>query len=250
MKRLLLLVSTVAVLAASGVVSADEIRVDGGGAAISTVFMPLQEAFEQATGIKLILSKSTPASGLISVVHGLADVATGAHPLNETVKAAKKSGAKFDEKKLQTMVIAKNKTVIYLHKTNLLKSLSKTQLKEIYTGKITNWKSVGGDNQEIIVVWGKATPGQNELFTRLILDGADYTKSVKLAGDYAAIRDMVVNTPGAIGLGPQGLVTNDLNVPRTPPVVSDIIMITKGEPSAKVRKLAKFIKEHFALKNS
>jgi phosphate transport system substrate-binding protein len=224
---------------------AEEIKVEGGGAALATVFFPIKEAFEKASGMKLSVVQSNPAKALIALDKGLVDVATAAHPLESIIRNAAKEGVTIDPATMHAFEIEKNRVMIFVHQSNKVASLSKDQLKGIFTGKITNWKAVGGEDRDIVVVWGKNTPGQNELFSKLILDGEPVHKKVKEATDYASIRDIVASTPGAIGIDPMGFAVVSINMPKIPTISSPIIVVTKGKPSAKVQKLFEYYIEEY-----
>lgn len=230
-----------ALLLASTPVMADQIRVEGGGASISAIFAPFQEPFEEVTGDKLIATMTSPVKGLIALEQGRADVATAAVPLEDMIKGAEKQGVKIDPGTLRTTVVGKNRTLLYVHRSNMIKSLTKQQLKDIFTGRATNWNQVGGDNRPIIVVWGKNTPGQNTQFIKEILDGQAVTDTVLTATDYDNIRQVIMQQPGAIGIDPHGFKMPALKSPQTPLLTSPIIAVTKGAPTPKVQKMLDFM---------
>ncbi|MBI4697914.1 MAG: substrate-binding domain-containing protein [Nitrospirae bacterium] len=242
-KRSVFFFTTIILLLGSSVMAlGGEIRVNGGGAAINTVFKPLAPYTEKAAGITLNIIQSSPKRGLIELVQGRADIATAAHSLESMIKGAGQDGVNIDPATLRQTVIAKNKTVVITHKDNPVKKLSKEQLKGIFTGKITNWKDVGGKDMPVIVVWGKASPGQNALFTKEMLDSESVAKDILDATDYANIRDTVAGMPESIGINPLGIADASVNIPETPDVISPIIVVTKVDPSPEIQKLLDFIK--------
>jgi phosphate transport system substrate-binding protein len=222
---------------------AGEIKVGGGGAACRGIFMPLAASFESATGIALKVLPSSPAQGLIELNDGHVDMATAAVPFASMAREAAKNGIAIDPSLFTVKEIALNKTLVFVHKSNTVKKLSKKQLKDIFSGKVTNWKNVGGANQKIIVVWGLATPGQNELFSEQILDGKPVTGKHQEVTDYMGIRNFIAETPGAIGIDPHGFASGLTKNPETPLVVSPVIAVTKGKPSADVEKLLQYVGE-------
>jgi phosphate transport system substrate-binding protein len=135
-----------------------------------------------------------------------------------------------------------NRTAVFVHPSNKVDKLSKDQLKGIFTGKTTNWKDVGGDDKDIIVVWGKGTPGQNAQFQREILEGAEIAKDILDTTNYAKIKESVSATPEAVGIDPFGLADASVKVVEAPVLTSPILAITQGKPSAKVQKLLDYIK--------
>jgi phosphate transport system substrate-binding protein len=224
-------------------VQAEEIVVGGGGAAMSTIFDPIVTPFEKATGIFLTRRPSSPKNGLMDLVAGKVEVATAAVPLESMVSGAAKDGVKVDPATLVKEEIGTNRTVLFLHPGNKVSSLTKAQIKGIFTGKIVNWKDVGGDDKLIIVVWGMGTPGQNAIFTKEVLDGEEVTKEAMEATNYASIKDAVASTPEAIGIDPFGMADASVKaVESEPKLASPIIAVTIGKPSTKVQKLIDYVK--------
>ncbi len=221
-----------------------QIKVGGGGAACKTVFSPIAEAFEADTGIQLAINPTTPGQGLIELNDGHIDVAVSAHPFDWMVRMAAKNGVTINANLFRVRQVGTNRTLIFTHRTNYVKILSRNQLKDIFIGKITNWKAVGGKNLPIVVVWGLATPGQNDLFTRKILAGEPILKNYLEATDYKKIRDIVARTPGAIGIDPEGFVTGRTHNPKTQTIISPVIAVTKGTPSAEMESLFTYIKNN------
>ncbi|KAF0214959.1 MAG: phosphate transport system substrate-binding [Geobacteraceae bacterium] len=226
---------------------AEEIKVEGGGAAISHVFAPMKEQFEKTSGMKLKLTMSSPVKGLIALEKGLADAATAAVTLENMISGAAKEGVIIDPASLRKVEVAQNRLMVFVHKTNKIPGLSKEQLHGIFTGKITNWKQLEGEDRSITVVWGKNTPGQNAQFTKEILDGHQVTEKAKFVTDYKSVRDTVAATPGAIGIDPIGLVSGTINTPEIPVMTCPIIVVTKGEPSPKVQKLLTYYDEEYGM---
>lgn len=227
-------------------VAAEEIRVIGGAAAISTVFSPIKETYEKTTGDRLTIRLSDPTDSLIALEKGEADVASiNALSVDSAIEKAKKRGVEIDPKSLHRSEIASSTLVVFLEKSNPLTSLSKEQLKGIFTGKITNWREIGGDDREIVVLWGKETPYLNNLFSKKILDGESVTPKARQAGDHFELRKMVVATPGSIAINTSGLIMPKLKVPEIPRMPLPILAITKGKPAAKVLKVLNFYREEF-----
>jgi phosphate transport system substrate-binding protein len=237
-------VVTAAVLALSvSLATAAEIKVGGGGAAIATIFTPVKAAFEKATGDNLIILQSTPGRGLGDLVNGKLDAAVAAVPLDSMIAGAEKDGVKVDRGALQQLEIGINKVAVFVHPSNPVSSLTKEQIKGLFTGKISNWKDVGGKDSPVIVVWGKNSPGQNALFTKVLLDGEKIAAENLETTDYKGIKDTVSSNPEAIGIDPLGMADATVKaIKPNPEATSPIRIVTKGAPSAGVQKLINFIK--------
>jgi len=212
-------------------------------ASIATVFTPIKAAFEKATGHNLIILQSTPKDGLKQLWGGQLEAAVTAVGLDGMIAAADKDGVKVDKTALQTFEVGTNKTVVLINPTNKVSALSKDQMKGLFTGKIANWKEVGGNDEPVLVVWGKNSPGQNALFTKVILDGEMIIAENLETTDYKGIKEIVASNTGAIGIDPLGMVdTTVKGIKPTPEANSPILLITKGAPSAPVKQLLDFIK--------
>ncbi|HBA71034.1 MAG: hypothetical protein A2X82_08135 [Geobacteraceae bacterium GWC2_55_20] len=237
-------VLTAATLAISvSLATADEIKLGGGGASIATVFTPVKTAFEKTSGNNLIILQSTPKDGLKQLWNGQIEIAVTAVALDGMIAGAEKDGVKVDKSALQTIEIGTNKTVVMVHPSNPVANLTKEQLKGLFTGKITNWKVVGGKDAPVLVVWGKNSPGQNALFTKVILDGEKIVADNLETTDYKGIKETVAANPEAIGIDPLGMVDDSVKgIKPSPEANSPILMITKGNPSAAAQKLISFIK--------
>ena len=237
-------VLTAATLALSvSLATAAEIKLGGGGASVATVFNPVKAPFEKATGNNLIILQSNPKEGLKQLWSGQLEVAVTAVGLDGMIAGADKDGVKVDKAALQTVEIGTNKTVVLLHPSNKVTNLTKDQMKGLFTGKITNWKDVGGNDAPVLVVWGKNSPGQNALFTKIILDGEKIVAENLETTDYKGIKDTVATNPEAIGIDPLGMVDATVKgIKPVPEVNSQILLITKGAPSAPVKQLIDFVK--------
>lgn len=237
-------VLTAATLALSvSLATAAEIKVGGGGAAIASVFTPVKAAFEKATGHNLIILQSTPGRGMADLANGKLDAAVAAVPLDSMVAGAEKEGVKVDKAALQQVEVGTNKVVVYVHPSNPIASLTKEQMKGLFTGKLTNWKDVGGKDAPVLVVWGKNSPGQNALFTKVILDGEKVTAENLETTDYKGIKDTVASNFEAIGIDPLGMADASVKaVKPSPEATAPIRLVTKGAPSPPIKQLIDFIK--------
>ena len=78
------------------------------------------------------------------------------------------SGDPLDQKAL-----GRDALVFIVNEANPVKSLTRQQLREIYAGKITNWKEVGGNDQEIVAFQRREDSGSQTLFQKLLIQGGE-----------------------------------------------------------------------------
>lgn len=119
----------------------------------------------------------------------------------KTVDIGNASRALKDEEKkngLEENVVAIDGIAVITDKNNAATNLTKEQLSDIYTGKITNWKDVGGKDEAIVVIGREAGSGTRGAFEELlkIEDQCKYAQEVDSTGGVMA---KVAATPGSIG---------------------------------------------------
>jgi phosphate transport system substrate-binding protein len=102
------------------------------------------------------------------------------------------------EKNLYSFPIARDGVSIILHKSNPVKSLSDAQIADIYTGKITNWKKVGGRDAPITVINAKKGYSSAELFVHYFKVDYEDIKTAIVAGDNPTRITAVAGNPNAI----------------------------------------------------
>ena len=87
-------------------------------------------------------------------------------------------------------------------------SLTTQQILAIFTGKITNWKAVGGPDGSITPIIRPSTSGTRALFRKYILGGAEESGNALPSDSSTSVLDAVAHTPGAIGYIPTYLVNS------------------------------------------
>jgi len=222
---------------------AEEIKVGAGAAPTENVLKPVESAFEKAAGLDLSILASGPKQAFIDLERGTVDAAAAGLSFDDWMALLKKEGVTVaDPAAYRQVLIGKDRIVVIVHKDNPVAKLGKEQLTGIFTGRITNWKEVGGKDAPVLVVWGGLTQGTNAMFVKHIMDGAKPTTEVIVATTADDIRQNVAANPEAIGFGPQALLNGTVRSPETPEVARPITLITKGAPSDKVQKLIDFIR--------
>jgi len=224
--------------------SADEIRLGAGAAPMENIFKKVQAPFEKATGIKLVLKTEGADQSFKSVTSGALDVASAGLAYKDWVELMKQKkidiGNPMDYK---NRVVGRDKIqVLANNSVSSVKALSKEQLHDIFTGKVSNWKAVGGPDQPIVIVFGSNISGTNKLWQEKIMGDGAWPASKVEVGDIIEVKKKVAATPGAVGIGP--LAAEDdgsLHSPSSPEVGRPITALTKGVPSPQVQKLFEFI---------
>ncbi len=222
---------------------AEEVKIGAGAAPTENVLKPVESAFEKAAGLDLSILASGPKQAYIDLERGVVDAAAAGLSFDDWMALLKKEGVTVaDPAAYRQVVIGKDRIVVIVHKDNPVAKLGKEQLTGIFSGKISNWKEVGGKDAPVLVVWGGLTQGTNAMFVKHIMDGAKPTTEVIVATTAEDIRQNVAANPEAVGFGPQAILNGTVRSPETPEVARPITLITKGAPSVKVQKLIDFIR--------
>jgi phosphate transport system substrate-binding protein len=90
---------------------------------------------------------------------------------------------------------------IYVHKSNPVKQLTMAQVKDIFTGKVTNWKQVGGNDKPILLYSRENNSGTYEFFKEHVLNKQDFAASAQHMAGTAALINAVSKDNNAIGFG-------------------------------------------------
>lgn len=236
----LLMMATI--LLGSATLYADEIKIGGGGAPLDGIINPCKAAFEKETGIKLNIVFSNATIAFKQLLNSEIEASTAGQSYEDLLVTAKKANIEVkDPAGYVATTIGKSSIYAIVHPSNPVGKLSMEQLKGIFTGKIANWKEVGGADAPILVVLSKINPATNSVFNKLVLNGAPFLNDVLEAGRFEDLRDKVAANPEAIGFGPGYIRDRTVKAVATPDISRPVIIVTKGQPTAKVQKLVSFI---------
>jgi len=166
----------------------------------STTVGPIAKAFaeyymKQNPGVNVTVSESGSGNGAKALINGACDVADMSRFMkDEEFKAAVEKGV------LPVChTVAVDGIAVVVHPANPVKGLSLEQIRDIYTGKVTNWNEVGGPNARIVVISRDTNSGTYESFETLVMNKQKMAPSVEYVGSNGAIRQKVQSTAGAIG---------------------------------------------------
>ncbi|HZV36596.1 MAG TPA: phosphate ABC transporter substrate-binding protein [Verrucomicrobiae bacterium] len=90
---------------------------------------------------------------------------------------------------------------VYVNDANPVKELTLEQLKDIFTGKVKNWKDVGGDDAPITVYSRENSSGTYEFFKEHVLKGQDFTASAQTQQGTAILLQSIARDKNGIGYG-------------------------------------------------
>ena len=167
----------------TGTVSTD------GSTSMEKVIMSLGESFQaENKGITVGYNPTGSGSGITAVSEGRCDIGLASRALKDDEKAAGLKGT----------VLALDGIAIIVNPENKVSDLTVEQIAKIYTGEITNWKDVGGDDAEIVLIGREAGSGTRDGFESITgtKDSCKYRQELTSTGD---VITTVAGNPNAIG---------------------------------------------------
>jgi phosphate transport system substrate-binding protein len=216
----------------------------------STSVQPLAEKLAQAfmqsnPGVSITITGG--GSGV-----GIKDAAEGKVNIGNVSRALKDS----DPAGLVATTIARDAVVIVVNPGNPVNSLSEDQVKQIFTGEITNWKEVGGNDAPIILNSRTAPSGTFDFFQEEFLGkGVPAAATAKQHASNGLVRQAVAANENAIGFVSMGYLDSTLKAPVMDGVVPNMdnakngtyqyvrpfVMATNGAPDALSQEFLNFI---------
>ncbi len=137
-------------------------------------------------------------TGIAALINGTTDICQASRPM----KTAERTKLKERYFTMGTEIaVAKDGLTVYLHESNPITQLTLDQLKSIYVGDITNWKDVGGSDQDITVYGRENNSGTYVFFKDNVLKGDDFSPMVATLPGTASVVNAVSKDPTGIGYG-------------------------------------------------
>ncbi len=220
----------------------------------STTVLPIAEEcarifMENNPGSQVYVSGGGSSHGVKSVAEGVIDIGDASRDLKDSEKE------QYTD--LVTHAVAKDGVAIIVHPSNSINDLTITQLQGIYTGEITNWKDVGGEDNKIMVVSREGGSGTRDCFEQVVLKPIkkDVTEYAIIQDSNGKVRTTITGSEQGIGFISLGYVNSDVkavNLDGTEPTIENIRsnkysisrtlwMITKGNPDENEQAFLDFV---------
>jgi phosphate transport system substrate-binding protein len=137
-------------------------------------------------------------TGISALINGTTDICQS----SRSMKPAEK--AKLRDRYATTGVeipVARDGVAVYVHASNPMTEISVPQLKDIFAGKITNWKDIGGPDARIIVYSRENSSGTYVFFKEHVLEGRDFSPRAQTMPGTASVVNAVSKEKFGIGYG-------------------------------------------------
>lgn len=216
-----------------------QVVVDG-----STTVLPIAEVAgemygESNDGVLILASGMGSSAGIENVSKGSADIGTSSRDLKEGEQ----------ELGLVDTPIAYDAIAVIVNPANPVKNLTTEQVRGIFAGEITNWREVGGPDEEIGLVNRDEASGTREAFSKMIMDETRFDRGAVVLPGTGQVRAVVAEVDYSIGYISLGFVNDEVRAvaidgvePTEEAVAAGTYGIrrvlhffTKGEPTGNVK---------------
>lgn len=236
-------IATIAcVIGLAGIALAEEVKIGAGAAATENIFNKIKDPMEKANGVKLVVTSSGPVQAVKDLDAGTVEAAVGGMTFPDWMTMMEKEGyAIADKSAYKNRVIGKDVVKVMTNKDVTVSALSKEQLTGIFTGKVKNWKEVGGPDKPVALILGSKIPGTQGVFQKQILNGEAYAAGAIEGTTAEDLKTRVIATPGGVALAALAQIDSAVNGPSIPEVGRPVTLITKGAPSAGLQKMLDYL---------
>ena len=217
-----------------------------GSTALLPLLKPAQEAFQaKYKDVSINIAGGGSFTGMNQVAEGSVDI--GDSDVNLP--------AEYKDKGLVDHKVVVEPFVFIVDKANKVDNLTKDQVIGILTGKIKNWKDVGGKDQKITLIHRAKSSGSRATISDVVLKGQEFTDDAVIQDSNGAVRAAIASTPGAIGYVDAPYADDSVKILKFDGVeysVQNIIdgkypiygyghMYTKGEPTGALKAFIDYI---------
>lgn len=211
----------------------------------STTLLPIAEiggeTFEEGNpGTRVLVSGVGSSAGIEDVAQGSSDIGTSSRDL----KGEEESLGLVDTP------VAFDGIAVIVNPSNPVSGLTTAQVRDIFMGRITNWKQVGGPDLEIGLVNRDEASGTREAFSKIVLDKQPFDPTAAVLPGTGQVRAVVSDSAGAVGYISLGFVTDEVKAleidgveptaetvaSKRYPVSRVLHLFTKGEPSGLAKR--------------
>ena len=200
---------------------------------------------ESQTGVKLTILGNGAGRGLEDLAGGKAEIAMIGGPLqtlSDIINKEKPGTIKIAD--LKEFPMSQVKIAIITHPGVGVKSLSENQLRDIFSGKITQWKAVGGADIPVKVVLPFAGDGVRATIQQEVMKDVDFTKTAIIRNTAKDISVVIAQLPGSCScLSVKNVEGNVATIKTEKEYLMPLSLVTKGEPSGDIKKVIEAAKE-------
>ncbi len=161
-----------------------------GSTSVGPLAEKLAEKYEEQVEINIEVNQIGSSAGITNATNGVSEIGMSSRDLKEEEV---KSG-------LKESIVAYDGIVVVAHPSNKVNDLTIEQVKQIFTGEVTNWKELGGDDMEIVVVSREDGSGSRDAFQEIVgYSSGELVRNSIVASGNGNIKTTVAMNKHAVG---------------------------------------------------
>lgn len=195
-----------------GGVNTKSIQVTGSDTMVNLAQGWAQEFMAESPDIEVSVDGGGSSVGIQALINGTTDVANASREMKpDEIKTAEEKGVKPKE-----TIVGYDGIVVAVSPKNPVKKLTIDQIADIFSGNITNWKEVGGNNDKIVAFSRESSSGTYDFFKEHVLNKGDskgsvnFAPAVSLLNNSSQIVEQISSNKNAIGYFGMGYATEDI----------------------------------------
>lgn len=176
-------------------VSANAQRIKGSDTCLPLSQQEAENYMKQVPSASVTVTGGGSGVGIAALLEGTTDIAQ----LSRKIKFDERQKLQAQGKTVKEVIIAYDALAVIVHPDNKASNLTREQLEGIFTGKITNWKEVGGEDMKIVPYSRETSSGTYEFFKESVLKNRNYMNGIMSMPATGAIVQSISQTKGGIG---------------------------------------------------
>ena len=161
-----------------------------GSTSVGPLMEKIQEKYEEEnSNVTLEIQQNGSGAGIKDVISGISEIGMSSRELKDEEKS-----------QVEGTTIAYDGIALLVNPENKVKNISLEDVKKVYTGEITNWKELGGDDSPIVVISREEGSGTRDAFQEIVgYESEELTKDATISDGSGAVKTTVAGNKNAIG---------------------------------------------------
>ena len=161
-----------------------------GSTSVGPLMEKIQEKYEEEnSNVILEIQQNGSGAGIKDVISGISEIGMSSRELKDEEKES-----------VQGTTVAYDGIALLVNPDNPVKNISLEDVKKIYTGEVTNWKELGGDDTPIVVVSREEGSGTRDAFQEIVgYESEELLKDATISDGSGAVKTTVAGNKNAIG---------------------------------------------------
>ena len=249
--RLLFLLVLMPAVSCSNPEAGSTLTIKGSTTVLPAVQVGAEVFMNRNPGVDVSVQGGGSGVGIASLIDRTTQIAASSREIRaEEIERARAAGVHPHE-----TIIAMDGIAVAVNPSNPVDNLATEQIRDIYTGKVSNWQELGGPDCEIVVISRDTSSGTFDAFEKLALEGRKVRPDALVTASNQVVNTTVAQTPGAIGYLGYGYISGRVKAVgvdgirpsgetiRTGsyPLSRPLYLYTDGKPAGEVKRYIDFL---------